>query len=208
MERRRKTIIDPICPWKLPRLRWALRGSLTASPSEWHALLGRAKQGDPTAEWEIAERYADGCKDKAGRVVVRRSARREAEWLRRAAEHGCREAQNNLGILLGNGRGALVWLRKAWRNGNTGSAANIAITYRQSGNFRRAVHWFRKSVASGDDDALVQLGIHYYWGKGVKKNPTPPYAAFGGRQRERISAKPDETMPSSTWDLRISRVKA
>ena len=65
---------------------------------------------------------------------------------------------------------ALFWLRKAFHAGAAGAAQNIAITYRENGDLRTAVKWFRKSTDSGDGDALVQLGIHYYWGKGTRKN--------------------------------------
>lgn len=119
----------------------------------------------------------DGCKDKRGRIIVRRSAARAAQWFRQAAEHGSSPAQNNLGILLGNGSGvrknvneALFWLRKAFHTRDAGAAQNIAITYRENGDVKTAVKWFRKSVDGGDGDAVVQLGIHYYWGKGARKN--------------------------------------
>jgi len=184
--KRGRTVVDPRFPWKLPRVKvkWP-RYVYTMSTAEWLALLGRAKRGDPAAEWKVAERYDDGCKDKAGRIVVRRSTRKRAEWLQRAAEHGCSSAQNNLGVLLGDGDGieknpkkAFVWLRKAFHAGDACAARNIAITYRQNGDFRRAVHWFRTAIASGDDDALIQLGIHYYWGKGVKKNARAAVRCF------------------------------
>jgi TPR repeat protein len=90
-----------------------------------------------------------------------------------------------LGVLLGdmertdrNPREALVWLKRAFHAGDSCAASNIAITYRQGGNFRKAVHWFRTSVASGDDDALIELGIHYYWGKGVRKNSAAAVRCF------------------------------
>jgi TPR repeat protein len=59
------------------------------SAEEWKALLALAKQGNPEAEWGVAGCFEDGCKDKKGKILVRRSARKSAEWLRRAAEHGC-----------------------------------------------------------------------------------------------------------------------
>jgi len=37
------------------------------SVAEWEALLARAKQANPEAEWEVAERFEDGCKDKKGK---------------------------------------------------------------------------------------------------------------------------------------------
>lgn len=179
-------VIDSRSPWKLPRA----KGEFPAYPirmsvAEWKALLARAKQGDPEAEWEVAEHFSDGCKDKRGKILVRRSARKAAEWLRRAAEHGCASAQNNLGVLLGdrehaakNLPEALVWLERAFRAGDSCAASNIAITHRQNGDFRKAVQWFRKSIASGDDDAFIELGIHYYWGKGVRKDPIAAVRCF------------------------------
>jgi|HubBroStandDraft_3_1064219.scaffolds.fasta_scaffold98137_2 TPR repeat protein len=179
-------VIDPKFPWKLPRVDrefppYPYRMSLT----EWQALLDKAKQGNPEAEWEVAGRYDEGCKDKKGRILVRRSARKAAEWLRRSAEHGCTSAQNNLRVLLGdteyvgrNRREALVWLKRAFRAGEDIAANNLAITHRQEGNFKKAVEWFRRAVTSGDDYALIQLGIHYYWGKGIRKNATAAVRCF------------------------------
>lgn len=155
------------------------------SASEWKALLERAKQGDAEAEWGVAERYEDGVKDKKGKVLVRRSTRKAAEWLLRAADHGCASAQNNLGVLLGNKdlgdsdvREAMLLLTSAFRAGESCAASNIAITYRESGDFRKAVEWFRKSIASRDGDSLVQLEIHYYWGKGLRRNPAGAVRLF------------------------------
>jgi len=179
------SIVNPKLPWKLPREWQQLRGSVTTSASEWRALLARATANDPEAEWEVAERYEDGCKDKTGKIVVRRSARKALEWLRRAAEHGCASAQNNLGLLFDEGkvlrrnrREALRWTKKAFRGGDYCAANNAAIMYRESGRMREAVQWFKKGVAAGDDDALIQLGVHYYWGKGAKKNPAAALRCF------------------------------
>jgi len=184
--KKRRAVIDPRFPWKLARPIWRpLPYAFTTSISEWQALLKRAERGDSVAEWEVAGRYEDGSKDRAGKILVRRSARKAMEWLRRAAEHGCGPAQNTLGVLLGdenlppkNRRQALAWLKKAFRAGDNIAASNIAITYRENGDLRSAVRWFEKSVAGGDDDARIQLGIHYYWGKGVKRDPVAAVRCF------------------------------
>lgn len=145
----------------------------------------RAKRGDPEAEWGVADRYGDGCKDPKGKIVVRRSRSKAIQWFRRAAEHGSSAAQNTLGVLLSNGDGvrkdvreAFSWLRKAFHAGEAIAAQNIAITYREMGNLRAAVKWFRKSADTGDGDALIQLGIHYYWGRGVRTNPKAAIRCF------------------------------
>jgi TPR repeat protein len=127
-------VIDSEFPWRVTRRdsNWPSY-AYKMSVSEWKTLLAQAKGGDPEAEWEVADRYADGCKDKEGKIMVRRSARRAAQWFRRAAEHGNSAAQNNLGILLSNGSGvrknveqALFWLRKAFHTGNR--KQNVAST--------------------------------------------------------------------------------
>ncbi|MFZ0808700.1 MAG: tetratricopeptide repeat protein, partial [Candidatus Sulfotelmatobacter sp.] len=179
-------VIDSRFPWKLPRA----RGGFPPYPyrmsiGEWDALLAKAEQGHPESEWGVAERFGDGVKDRKGRILVKRSTRRAEAWLRRAAEHGCASAQCNLGVLVGDKKHAdrgtrepLEWLEKAFRAGDSCAATNIAIMLRQNGNFRKAVQWFRKSAASGDDDALIQIGIHHYWGKGVRKNPMTAVRCF------------------------------
>lgn len=149
----------------------------TKTAAEWKALLARAQQGDPEAEFSVGSYYDDGCKDDRGGILVRRSSHKAAEWYRRAAEHGNTGAQVNLSNLLGDGRGvkkdvpdAMRWLRRALRGGYGGGASNnIAMTYRQDGHLRQAVSWLKKSAADGTDAGVgLQLGIHYYWGKGVR----------------------------------------
>lgn len=178
-------VIDSESPWKVTQRGWNWQYGYKTSVSEWESLLARARNGDREAEWGVADRYEDGCKDKRGKVIVRRSATKAARWFRRAAEHGSGPAQNSLGILLGNGNGvrknveeALFWLRKAFRAGNLCAAQNIAITYRENGDLKTAFKWFRRAVEAGDGDALIQLGIHYYWGKGVRRNPRAAVRCF------------------------------
>lgn len=177
------TVIDSESPWKVTQGDWDWSYGYKTSVSEWKSLLARAKNADPEAEWEAGDRYADGCKDKRGKIIVRQSARKAAQWFRRAAEHGNECAQNNLGVLLGSGprqnvEEALYWLRKAFRAGSTCAGQNIAITYREKGDLKAAFRWFRKVAEAGDGDALIQLGIHYYWGKGVRKNPKAAVQCF------------------------------
>jgi TPR repeat protein len=185
--------VDPKRPWKLPRQAWhASKYPYTMSASEWKRLLERANANDPDAEWGVAGRYEDGCKDKNGKILVKRSLRKAAPWFQRAAEHGCAPAQNNLGLLLDEGkvlrrdrREALLWIRRAFRGGDNCAANNVAVIHRENGRFSAAFRWFERGFAAGDDDALVQMGIHYYWGKGVRKNPVAAVRCF----RKAIKAK-------------------
>lgn len=183
---KRHSLIDSASPWNVTLRDWNYRlYTYKMSASEWCALLARAKRGDPEAEWEVANRYGDGCKTRNGKILVKRSSKKAVRWLRRAAQHGLSPAQNTLGVILSNGDGvrkdideALWWMKKAFHAGDMCAAQNIALTYRQIGDLRTAVKWFRKSVDAGDGDALIQLGIHYYWGKGVRKNPKAAVRCF------------------------------
>jgi hypothetical protein len=179
------TVIDSESPWRVTLRNWNWSYGYKTTASEWQSLLVRAKNGDPEAQWEVADKYADGCKDKRGKVIVRRSAAKAAQWFRLAAERGSTPAQNSLGVLLGNGNGvrknveeALLWLKKSFRAGDSCAAQNIAITYRENGDLQTAFKWFRRAAEAGDGDALIELGIHYYWGKGVRRNPRAAVRCF------------------------------
>jgi len=173
-----ESVLDPGCPWKLPRLKWGFPPyPYKKTPDEWRTLLTRAEQGEAEAECTVAAMYEDGCKTRAGRVLVRRSARKALEWYRRSAAHGDTSAQTNLGVILSSAkankedrREALMWLRKAARAGVASAIINAAIMHREDGDLRRAVSSFRKATALGDDSARIQLGIHYYWGRGIRAN--------------------------------------
>jgi TPR repeat protein len=179
-----RTLIDAEVPWKV-LLSNATSGGYTGCVADWKKVLARAKRGDAEAEWDVGERYADGCKDKRGRIVVKRSPKKAVEWLRRAAEHGNSSAQNNLANLLSNDNGtrknldeAFEWYKKALRAGDSHVGQNIAITYRQIGKHATAVKWFRRCARQGHGEALIQLGIHYYWGKGIRKDPKAAVRCF------------------------------
>jgi hypothetical protein len=171
-----ESVLNPACPWKLPRLKWEFPTyPYKKTMVEWRALLARAERGDAEAEYEVASLYDDGCKTHSGKILVSRSARKALEWYRRSAAHGNTSAQTNLGVILSSAkaskedrREALMWLKRAARTGNGCALHNAAIVYREGGELRRAVYWFRKNAALGDDDAQIQLGIHCYWGRGIR----------------------------------------
>jgi len=171
------SVVDPVSPWKLPSLDFSFPkypGKMTAA--EWKSLLAKAEPGDAEAEVRVAEHYSDGCKDRRGGALVQVSNRKAVEWYRRSAQHGSPIGQGALGYFLSEGIGAkknareaIRWMKKAYLNiGSSSDANNVAITYRQIGNLREAVRWFRIAIAAGDHGDLVQIGIHHYWGKGVR----------------------------------------
>lgn len=213
------TVVNCESPWTL-RLRggtWS-RGYRT-STSEWRSLLAQAKNGDPEAEWGIADRYADGCKDRRGKIIVRRSATKAAQWFWRAAEHGSAAAQNTLGVMLSNGDGvrknvdqALFWLKKAYRSGNSCAAQNIAITYRENGDLKAAVKWFRNAALRLPARAMatrwLNLGFTTTGEKVSGRMLWQLLIASGGQLFQKIFVGSEEMTPSSFWELPIAKVEA
>jgi TPR repeat protein len=101
--------------WKLlTGLKWANRArTLTRQ----RAII-RAEQGDPDAQYDLAERYHDG-------LGVSQNHQQAFLWFQRAAQQGHARAQTNLGLLLFLGRGtppnpvdAVKWLTLAVRHGD------------------------------------------------------------------------------------------
>lgn len=80
------SIIDPAQPWIVRRPGFDFPPyACKISANEWKELLARAKQGHAEAELRVAAFYEDGCRDKRGRILVRASNRKAAQWYRRAA---------------------------------------------------------------------------------------------------------------------------
>ena len=81
-----------------------------------------------------------------------------------AANGGHASAKNSAGYFLDHGIGvrknrvqALIWYRRAARQGDLSAYSNIAISYRDAGNARRARTWFARAVDRGDGGAAVDL---------------------------------------------------
>ena len=88
----------------------------------------------------------------------------------KAAAAGETHALNSVGYFLDHGIGvkkdaaaARDWYRKAARAGDIAGCANLAICYRDEGNFRWARFWFERAYARGDDDAALELGRLFLW---------------------------------------------
>jgi TPR repeat protein len=81
-----------------------------------------------------------------------------------AANGGHASAKNSVGYFLDHGIGvrkngvqALIWYRRAARQGDLSAYSNIAASYRDAGNARQARTWFARAVERGDGGAAVDL---------------------------------------------------
>ena len=115
------------------------------------------KTPDPEAMFGEAERYEEmgDFRSAFKRLLV-------------AAQLGHFMSQLALGNFYAWGRGvrrdpekAAYWYKKAYKNGNSDGAYNLAIDRKNEGNVRSAVTWFKKAVEMNDGEACVALAKIY-----------------------------------------------
>ena len=109
------------------------------------------------------------------RLFCRADKLREADRLRpalrlfraaaKAGDFGC---QVNLGNCYCDGMGvtrnlrlALLWYRRAYRQGNSAAANNIAIVMRDEKKLYPAVAWFARAIKRKDADANLHIAEIY-----------------------------------------------
>jgi len=99
------------------------------------------------------------------------------EW-RPMAEAGNAAAQNNLGVMYGNGEGvpqdskeAVKWYRLAAEQGVADAQTSLGLMYYYGEgvpqDYKEAVKWFRLAAEQGDTEAQRNLGLSYAYGQGV-----------------------------------------
>ena len=143
-----------------------------------------AANGEPRIRvWEMDPAAQEG------RTVQTRLERENLDAVRQAAEQGDVEAQYNLGVLYGMGRGvplddaeAVRWYRLAAEQGEAAAQHNLGASY----DFGRgviedadeAVRWYRLAAAQGVASTQHHLGVVYNNGDGVSKDDVLAYMWF------------------------------
>jgi TPR repeat protein len=101
---------------------------------------------------------------QANREWDRGNAKLAFKLFSQAAAAGHASAKNSVGYFLDHGLGirknssqALMWYRRAARQGDLSAYSNIATSYRNAGDTKRAKIWFEKAVSKGDGGAAADL---------------------------------------------------
>lgn len=157
-------------------------------------------QGWAAAQAELGELYIDGLRDPVGRFVLRPNEGHALRLLRAAAKAGDTEGMFQLALLLPYTtrlqraarskqavRAAYVeavrWNVRAFRQGCTSAAYNLAMEYRALGRAAQAVLWLERSAARGEVGAMLELAKAQLYGVGTRRN-----SAAAVRELERIAA--------------------
>ena len=133
-----------------------------------------AAKGDPSAEFEVGARLAEG-------NGTPQSYKEAAKWYTRSADRGFAPAQYRLGALYERGLGlkpdrslAAAWYRRAADQGNVKAMHNLAVLSAnqtdQSPDYTTAAEWFEQAANRGLADSEFNLAILYENGLGVKRD--------------------------------------
>ena len=168
-------------------------------------LRAAALKGDPTAAYEVAERFAKG----RGAAANFEEA---AKWYDRAAQAGLIPATFRLGTLYEKGLGvkkdvdiARRCYVQAAERGNAKAMHNLAVLDADGGgkgpDYKSAAQWFRKAAERGVADSQFNLGILYARGIGVEQNFAESFKWFSlaaaqgdadaGRKRDDVVKRMD-----------------
>jgi TPR repeat protein len=167
------TLYDP----KIPGINFAKDPVVSA---EWYRKS--AEQGDPQAQFNLADFYAWG-------VGVGKDYTQAAFWYRKAADQGFAAGQYELGLLYYFGNGvakdfaeAARWQWKAADQGYHAAENELGFLYtRGEGvprDFNQSITLFRRAVQGGQPLALYNLALSYDQGWGVARNPVAAFIWF------------------------------
>lgn len=143
------------------------------------SLVTLAEQGDAAAQYNLAEKYADG-------RIIPKDLKEALYWLEKAALAGVPNAQTSLGWaymsdylgLAPDYQLAMEWNLKAANQGFGEGSANIGLLYEKGWgvpvNYVEAANWYKKAISQGAKSGQAELKLAglYDNGLGVQQNPT------------------------------------
>jgi localization factor PodJL len=162
-----------------------------------------AANGDPSAEFEVGARLAEG-------KGTGQNFEDAAKWYQRSADRGFVQSQYRLGTFYERGLGvkadlakAALWYKRAAEQGNVKAMHNLAVLAanqsKGSPDYVTAATWFTSAADLGLSDSQFNLAVLYENGLGVAQDQKQAYkwlslAARGGdkeavRRRDILKGK-------------------
>lgn len=145
-------------------------------------LMAAANAGDPFAQFELGDRFADG----RGTAIDLAEA---AAWYEKAANGGIAVAQYRIGSLYERGQGVSLnreiakgWYEKAAEEGNVQAMHNLAVLVAEGvgadPDITTATEWFLRAAESGVSDSQFNLGVIFARGLGRAQDLVQSYKWF------------------------------
>jgi localization factor PodJL len=138
-----------------------------------------AANGDPSAEFEVGARLAEG-------KGTDQNFKDAAKWYQRSADQGFAQAQYRLGTLYERGLGvkadearAKAWYERAAEQGNIKAMHNLAVLSANSKagapDYTTAAKWFSQAAERGLADSQFNLAVLHENGLGVDADMRQAY---------------------------------
>lgn len=168
-----------------------------------NSLRSAAAKGDPSAEYEIGVRFAEG-------KGIPQDLQQAVAWYQRAAAQGFAPAQYRLGSMYERGLGlkadlarARIWYLRAAEQGIVKAMHNLAVLSAGRDNsavdYASAARWFTAAAEHGLTDSQFNLAIMHDSGLGMERDAKQAYKWFSlaaragddeaARRREGLRAK-------------------
>jgi localization factor PodJL len=153
-----------------------------AAPPGMSRLVAAANAGDPFAQFELGDRFAEG-------RGMSEDLAQAALWYERAASGGIAVAQYRLGSLYERGQGVTLdreiakgWYEKAAAEGNIQAMHNLAVLVAEGigaePDIATATEWFLRAGESGVSDSQFNLGVIFARGLGREQDLVQSYKWF------------------------------
>lgn len=166
-----------------------------------------AAKGDPSAEFEVGARFAEGKGMKQDFAEARR-------WYQRSAARGFAQSQYRLATFYERGLAvkqdnaqAKIWYQRAAEQGNVKAMHNLAVlsagSTAKSPDYATAARWFQAAADFGLADSQFNLAVLHEGGLGVAKDASQAYKWFslaarqGDGEAQRRVDELDSTLPPS-----------
>lgn len=142
-----------------------------------------AANGDPSAQFEIGSRYAEG-------KGIKQDFEQARAWYQKSASQGFALSQYRLATFFERGLGvekdaerARVWYERAARQDNVKAMHNLAVLAASTGkdhkpDYAKAARWFGEAAQRGLADSQFNLAILHANGLGVPEDPKQAYKWF------------------------------
>jgi localization factor PodJL len=159
-----------------------------------------AASGDPSAQFEVGARLAEG-------KGTTQNFKEAQLWYQRAASQGLAQAQYRLGTLFERGLGAKadagrarMWYQRAAEQGNVKAMHNLAVLSASrdaaSPDYATASQWFGKAAEYGLADSQFNLAVLHENGLGATKDSKLAYKwyALAAQSGDKEAAKRRDAM--------------
>lgn len=164
------------------------------------SLRRAAADGDPSAQFEVGARLAEG-------KGIDQDFKNAIEWYQRSASHGFAQAQYRIGTHYERGLGvevdverARVWYQRAAEQGNVKAMHNLAVlsTNRGKPDYAEALRWFTDAAQYNLADSQFNLAVLHENGLGIEKDPKTAYVwfALAARSGDKEAVKRREAVKS------------